>query len=490
MERIGVMNEVKTIKTYPFLLNGEWKSGTSERTIEIESPSGAETVGEVQAMTEHEVNAAVTGAKDAQQNWARKSFDERAQLLYAWADQLLQMKDELAGAIMKEVGKGLASAEKEVVRTADFIKYTAEEGKRLHGELINGGSFNAGSANKFALVNRNPVGVILAISPFNYPVNLSAAKIAPALIGGNAVVFKPATQGAISGTLMMKALDMAGLPSGLVNLVTGKGSEIGDHLITHPLIDFINFTGGTKTGKSISQKASMVPVILELGGKDPAIVLNDADLDKAAADIVSGGFSYSGQRCTAIKRVLVQDETADELAAKIKAKMEGLKVGAPEDNADVTPLINSEATDYVTGLIDDALEKGAKLISGNDREGNLIYPTLLDDVTKDMEIAWEEPFGPVIPVIRVKSVEEAIQVANESEYGLQASIFTKNMEQAIQIGNELEVGSVQINGKTERGPDHFPFLGVKSSGVGVQGIRKSIESMTREKVTVLNMTQN
>ncbi|WP_174614643.1 NADP-dependent glyceraldehyde-3-phosphate dehydrogenase [Virgibacillus ihumii] len=483
------MNEVKTIKSYSFLVNGEWKNSSSEKKIEIESPSSEDRVGEVQAMTEHEVNTAVTGAKEAQQHWARKSFDERAQLLYSWAEQLLQMKDELAETIMKEVGKGLASAEKEVVRTADFIKYTAEEGKRLHGELINGGSFNAGSANKFALVNRNPIGVVLAISPFNYPVNLSAAKIAPALIGGNAVVFKPATQGAISGTLMIKALDKAGLPSGLVNLVTGKGSEIGDHLITHPLIDLINFTGGSNTGKSISQKASMIPVILELGGKDPAIVLNDADLDKAAADIVSGGFSYSGQRCTAIKRILAQDKTADALVAKIAEKMEGLKVGAPEDSADVTPLINSKAADYVTGLIEDATEKGATIVKGNKRSGNLIHPTLLDGVTKDMDIAWEEPFGPVIPVIRVKNVDEAIQIANESEYGLQASIFTKNMEQAIQIGNELEVGSVQINGKTERGPDHFPFLGVKSSGVGVQGIRRSIESMTREKVTVLNMTQ-
>ncbi|GAA0592030.1 NADP-dependent glyceraldehyde-3-phosphate dehydrogenase [Virgibacillus siamensis] len=483
------MNELKTMKAYPFLLNGEWKDSTSEKLIGIESPSGNDNVGEVQAMTEHEVNAAIAGANDAQQNWARKSFAARAQLLYAWAEQLLEMKDELAATIMKEVGKGLASAEKEVIRTADFIKYTAEEGKRLHGELINGGSFNAGSANKFALVNRNPVGVVLAISPFNYPVNLSAAKIAPALMGGNAVVFKPATQGAIGGTLMVEALDKAGLPSGLVNLVTGKGSEIGDHLITHPQIDLINFTGGSKTGKSISQKASMVPVILELGGKDPAIVLEDADLDKAAADIVSGGFSYSGQRCTAIKRVLVQDETADALLSKIKEKMEGLKVGAPEDNADVTPLISSKAADYVTGLIEDALEKGAALVKGNHRNGNLIYPTLLDGVTKDMDVAWEEPFGPVIPVIRVKNVEEAIHIANESEYGLQASIFTRNMEKAIHIGNELEVGSVQINGKTERGPDHFPFLGVKSSGVGVQGIRKSIESMTREKVTVLNMTQ-
>ncbi|ASN06804.1 NADP-dependent glyceraldehyde-3-phosphate dehydrogenase [Virgibacillus necropolis] len=474
--------------TYQFLLNGEWRESLSGKTIENQSPSDNTPVGSVQAMTENEVNLAVTGAKAAQKDWANLSFSERAELLYAWADQLLEMKEEIAETIMKEVGKGYSSAEKEVVRTADFIKYTAEEGKRIHGELINGGSFNAGSANKLAMVQREPLGVILAISPFNYPVNLSAAKIAPALIAGNAVVFKPATQGAISGTLMVRALDKAGLPSGLVNLVTGKGSEIGDYLTTHPSIDLINFTGGSETGEYISKKASMIPVILELGGKDPAIVLNDADLEKAAGDIVGGGFSYSGQRCTAIKRVLVLDEVADALVDKLKDKIKALEVGMPEDNATVTPLINEKAADFVQQLVDDAVGKGATPLTDIRREGNLVYPVLLDNVTVDMTVAWEEPFGPVLPIIRVQNIEEAVIIANESEYGLQASVFTKNVEQAIRIGSELEVGSVQINGKTERGPDHFPFLGVKNSGLGAQGIRKSIESVTREKVTVLNMS--
>ncbi|ASK61191.1 NADP-dependent glyceraldehyde-3-phosphate dehydrogenase [Virgibacillus phasianinus] len=475
--------------TYQLLLNGEWKETSSGKTIENLSPSDNMPVGAVQAMTENEVDLAVAGAKTAQKDWANRSFSERAELLYAWADQLLKMKEEIAETIMKEVGKGYSSAEKEVVRTADFIKYTAEEGKRIHGELINGGNFNAGSANKLAMVQRKPFGVVLAISPFNYPVNLSASKIAPALIAGNAVVFKPATQGAISGTLMIKALDKAGLPAGLVNLVTGKGSEIGDHLTTHPSINMINFTGGTETGEAISRKASMIPVILELGGKDPAIVLNDANFEKAAEDIVAGAFSYSGQRCTAIKRVLVMDEVADALVDKLKEKVNALKVGAPEDNAVVTPLINGKAADVVQQLVDDAVVKGATALTEIKRAGNLVYPVLLDNVTVDMEVAWKEPFGPVLPVIRVKNIEEAVTIANESEYGLQASIFTKSVEQAIHISNELETGTVQINGKTERGPDHFPFLGVKGSGLGVQGIRNSIESATREKVIVLNMNQ-
>lgn len=484
------MSSIETVETYSYLLNGEWRKSSSEETIEIQSPSGKQVVGTVQALTKQDVDKAVTGAKTAQKNWAKKSVDERAELLNAWADKLLYMKNDIAETITGEVGKGRSAAEKEVVRTADFIKYTAEEGKRIQGELIEGGSYNAGSVNKFAMVKKVPVGVVLAISPFNYPVNLAAAKIAPALIGGNAVVFKPATQGAVSGTLMIEALSKAGLPAGLVNLVTGRGSEIGDHLVKHPLVDLINFTGGSETGKMISEKASMIPVILELGGKDPAIVLSDADLEKAAGDIVSGGFSYSGQRCTAIKRVLVQNEIADDLVEKIKEKIAQLKVGTPDDNADVTPLINKKAADIVTSLIQDAIDKGAHLVTGNRREENLIYPTLLDGVTQGMEIAWKEPFGPVLPVMRVADVDEAVEIANESEYGLQASIFTRNVEQAIVIGDQLEVGSVQINGKTERGPDHFPFLGVKSSGLGAQGIRKSIESMTREKVTILNLSQS
>jgi glyceraldehyde-3-phosphate dehydrogenase (NADP+) len=226
---------------------------------------------------------------------------------------------------------------------------------------------------------------------------------------------------------------------------------------------------------------------MELGGKDAAIVLEDADLKEAAKDIVSGAFSYSGQRCTAVKRVLVEDKVADELTGYIKERVEKLKAGDPR-KADtvIVPLISDKAADFVCELIEDALEKGAKLLVGNKREKNLVYPTLIDYVTEDMRLAWEEPFGPVLPIIRVKDVKKAIEIANKSEYGLQSAVFTKNIDKAFNIANELQVGTVQINNKTERGPDHFPFLGVKSSGMGIQGIRYSIEAMTRVKAMVIN----
>ena len=481
--------QLLTLSTYKTYINGEWKESRSGKTIDISSPYLHEVIGKVQAITQEEVDEAIYFAHEAQKEWAEASLGQRASYLYKWADELVNMQDEIAEIIMKEVGKSYKDAKNEVLRTADFIRYTIEEALHMHGESMRGDSFPGGSKSKVAIVERVPLGVVLAISPFNYPVNLSAAKIAPGLMAGNAVIFKPATQGAISGTKMIEALHKAELPKGLINLVTGRGSEIGDYIVEHKGINMISFTGGTNTGVHLAKKATMVPLILELGGKDPGIVREDADLNEAAKHIISGAFSYSGQRCTAIKRVLVHENVADELVGILKEEIEKLAVGSPANGSTVVPLISTKSADFVQGLINDAIENGAKVVIGNKREDNLIYPTLLDYVTGDMRVAWDEPFGPVLPIIRVSSDEQAIKIANASEFGLQASIFTKDVNKAFAIANKLETGSVQINGRTERGPDHFPFIGVKGSGMGAQGIRKSIESMTREKVTILNLAE-
>lgn len=227
--------------------------------------------------------------------------------------------------------------------------------------------------------------------------------------------------------------------------------------------------------------------MLELGGKDSAIVLEDADIALAAKNIVAGAFGYSGQRCTAVKRVLVMESVADQLVAEIKGLVEKLLIGMPEDNADITPLIDTKAADFVEGLVNDAADKGAQALTEIKRDGNLICPILFDRVTTDMRLAWEEPFGPVLPVIRVSSVEEAISISNQSEYGLQASIFTTNFPQAFAIAEKLEVGTVHINNKTQRGTDNFPFLGAKKSGAGVQGVKYSIEAMTSLKSVVFDI---
>jgi len=470
------------------LVNGKWEESKEDKYIDILSPVDNTLIGKIPAMSKEDVNVAIEGAKLAGKAWKHTTIDERSEILYKAAELLIKNQEELATLMMREISKDKKSSISEVVRTADFIKFTADTAKNISGESIPGDSFPGVKNNKVSIVRREPLGVVLAISPFNYPVNLAASKIAPALMAGNSVVLKPATQGSLCGLYLALLFEKAGVPGGVLNTVTGKGSEIGDYVTTHRDIDFINFTGSTEIGNRISKLTSMVPLLMELGGKDAAIVLPDADLDKAADNIVAGGFSYSGQRCTAVKRILVIDSVADILVNKIKERVENLKVGNPlKDDVDIVPLISDKAADFVMELIEDANTRGAKLVTGGKREGNLVYPTLFDNVTTDMRLAWEEPFGPVLPVIRVKDKDEAIEIANNSEYGLQSAVFTNNINDAFYIADRLEVGTVQINNKTERGPDHFPFLGVKSSGLGTQGIRYSIESMSRPKATVINL---
>jgi len=470
---------------YQNLVNGEWKS--SEKEITIYSPINQEELGTVPAMSQAEVDEAMKAAREALPAWRDLSAVERAAYLHKTAAILERDKEEIGTILAKEVAKGIKAAIGEVVRTADLIRYAAEEGLRITGQAMEGGGFEAVSKNKLAVVRREPVGVVLAIAPFNYPVNLSGSKIAPALIAGNVVMFKPPTQGSISGLLLAKAFEEAGIPAGVFNTITGRGSEIGDYIIEHKEVNFINFTGSTPIGERIGRLAGMRPIMLELGGKDAALVLEDADLEHAAKQIVAGAFSYSGQRCTAIKRVIVLESVADTLATLLQAEVAKLTVGDPFDNADITPVIDNASADFIWGLIEDAQEKGAQALTQIKREGNLLWPVLFDQVTKDMKVAWEEPFGPVLPIIRVANVEEAIVFANESEFGLQSSVFTNDFKKAFEIAEKLEVGTVHINNKTQRGPDNFPFLGVKGSGAGVQGIKYSIEAMTNVKSIVFDV---
>lgn len=467
------------------LVGGEWVK--SAQSILINSPVDGSQIGYIPAMSKSEVDSVINHSKASQQEWTETPIYMRGELLYKTAALLEERENEIAETLVMEIAKDYKSAVSEVRRTADFLRFTADVGKNIEGVAVGGENFPGGSKNKISYVKRVPLGTVLAISPFNYPVNLSASKIGPALMGGNTVILKPATQGAISALKLVKAFHDAGLPAGVLNTVTGKGSEIGDYLVAHSGIDFVNFTGSTQVGRHISQLVRMTPLMLELGGKDAAIILPDANLEFTASNIVDGAFSYSGQRCTAVKRILTTGDIADRLVPLLKKKVEGLKVGDPRDSAVITPLIDMKAADFAQGLIDDALSKGAKLITGNRRDKTMIYPTLLDEVKEGMRIAWEEPFAPVLPILRVKDLDEAISLANKSEYGLQSSVFTNNIDAAFYVANRLDVGTVQINNKTERGPDHFPFLGVKASGMGTQGVRYSIDAMTRPKAIVLNL---
>ncbi|WP_315110463.1 NADP-dependent glyceraldehyde-3-phosphate dehydrogenase [Clostridium intestinale] len=475
-------------KIYRNYVGGEWVKSETSKLISINSPVDGSLVGKVQAMSKEEVDYAIQNAKEAQKEWDKMPINKRATILLKAADLLDEKAEEIANIMVLEIAKDKKSAISEVNRTADYIRFSADTAKNMAGETLPGESFPGTGKGKISIVNRVALGVVLAISPFNYPVNLSASKIAPALMAGNSIVLKPATQGSISALHLVRVFQEAGVPAGVINTITGRGSEIGDYVVGHPLVDFINFTGSTEIGLRISGITTMKPLLMELGGKDAAIVLEDADLDLAAHNIVAGAYSYSGQRCTAVKRILVIDKVADELVKKVREKVKTLKVGNPiNEQVDVVPLIDDKAADYVESLILESKEKGATILEGGNREGNLIYPTLVDNVTLDMRLAWEEPFGPVLPIIRVNNVDEAISIANKSEYGLQSSVFTRDINKAFYVANKLEVGTVQINNKTERGPDHFPFSGVKASGIGTQGIRYSIEAMSRPKAVVLNI---
>ncbi len=472
-------------KEYKNYVNGEWVS--SENSIEIFSPINDESLGTVPAMTRAEVDAAMAAGRAALPAWAALTVYERAQYLHKAADIIERDKEEMATILAKEISKAYNASLTEVIRTADLIRYAAEEGIRLETRADEGGKMDASTGHKLAVIRRQPVGIVMAIAPYNYPVNLSGSKIAPALIGGNVVMFKPPTQGSISGLVLAKAFAEAGIPAGVFNTITGRGSEIGDYIVEHEEVNFINFTGSTPVGKRIGTLAGMRPIMLELGGKESGIVLEDADLENAAKQIVAGAYDYSGQRCTAIKRVLVVESVADKLAELISEKVAALTVGDPFDNATVTPVIDDKSADFIEGLVEDARAKGAKELNQFTRNGRLLTPGLFDHVTTDMRIAWEEPFGPILPIIRVKDADEAVAIANKSEYGLQSSVFTRDFQKAFDIANKLEVGTVHINNKTGRGPDNFPFLGLKGSGAGVQGIKYSIEAMTNVKSIVFDM---
>ncbi|BAO73679.1 NADP-dependent glyceraldehyde-3-phosphate dehydrogenase [Ureaplasma parvum serovar 3] len=342
--------------------------------------------------------------------------------------------------------------------------------------------------NKVATYYRIPVGVVLAICPFNYPINLLISKLAPALVSGNSLVYKPSTQGSLIGIRISELVHEVGFPKGVVNCLTTEARITGDLLVTNKYVKAISFTGGPKVGNHIAEITSKISLVLELGGKDPALVLDDADFELAANEIVKGAYGFSGQRCTAIKRVFVSHKNHDLLVNLINKKVDALTVGLPQQNPIITPLINSNSLKYNLSLVEDAIKKGAivhQKIVYNEKN-NLLHPLVIDNVTKEMRVAWEEPFGPILPIITYNSIQEAIDLINQSQYGLQACIFTTNYASIEQLALQIESGTININKSSSRGPDILPFFGVKDSGFGVQGIVDAILSMTTIKGIIIN----
>ncbi|QBQ07967.1 glyceraldehyde-3-phosphate dehydrogenase [Spiroplasma gladiatoris] len=470
------MREYKAFINNEFIENGQW--------LEIINPTTLKPAGRVTALKQKDIENAYKSARYAQKSWEKVDLLKRIAFINEFKNLIIKNQNEIAQIMSEEIAKNLQDSLGEVLRTVEIIDYTLEEAKRIDPKAMTGEGM--GAKNKIGIFSRVAKGVILAISPFNYPFNLALAKIIPALVMGNSVVFKPATAGSLVGAYMGKLAFEAKLPKGIFNVVTGRGSEVGDLITSNPEIDMISFTGSVNVGNQIRKNGSTTDLVLELGGKDPALVLDDINLEKYANEIISGAFGYSGQRCTAIKRVFVFDNYADKLVEILKEKITKLSVGNPEDNASITPVIDVKSSDFIQGLIDDAKTKGAQVVIGDKRQNNLMWPTLLDHVKTDMRIAWEEPFGPVLPILRINSIEEMIEIANKSNFGLQASIFCQDISTALNVAKQIEVGTININSKSQRGPDCFPFLGIKDSGEGVQGIRESLLSMTRYRGIVIN----
>ena len=451
-----------------------------ESAENIISPETNKTVGVMPSLDKKDIDKAYNSANEALFSWENLNKNKRIEIMEKWAKLISSKKNDIANIMVLEIAKPLNSAISEITRTVEYIMETIEAYKRMNNIHINV------SDSKLADITKKPLGIILAISPFNYPLNLTVTKLCPALLTGNTVVMKSATNGTLSCYEIIKLAHEAGFPAGVLNFVTGKGSKIGDSLIHNKLINAIMFTGGTKTGLNIAKASTLKHLMFEMGGKDPAIVCEDADLDLTSDQIISGAFSYSGQRCTAIKRVFVHSKVKEELKKLLTEKINKLTVGLAIDNSKITALINKNASDHVQRLLDDAIKKGATSLNSQKRIDNLIWPMLLDNITMDMAIVHEEQFGPILPLIEFQETDDVIRMANDSTYGLQASIFTRDINNAKKMALKLNVGSVNINGASQRGPDFLPFVGVKGSGLSTQGIQYALDSVVREFGIITN----
>ncbi len=481
---------IKEGNIYKFLSNGKWIKSKTGELIDVNSPIDNNLVGRAQAVDRDEIDEVINGASEAQKKWEKITLEDRAAILKRTSELINENLEELIEMMVLEIAKTKKKARSDISRGADIVSYVADQLDVINGgEHFSAANFPGGDDKKTTTVIRQPLGVILAITPFNYPINLATTKIAPALLVGNSVVVKGPTQGSICTAMLIEIFNKAGLPPGVISYVSGRGGEIGDYLVAHKGTNMINFTGSSSVGKDIAKKTGLKPLLLELGGKDAALVLDDADLDIAAEQIVGGAFSYAGQRCTAIKRVLVHKDVHDSLIERIikETKDKYSVLGDPrKEETQLNPLISKKQTEYVTELMDDAVKGGAKIVTGGKIEKNYIEAVVLDNVEGKMRIAWEEQFAPVLPIIVCEDIDEMVETHNKSEYGLGGSVFSQDLDKAHEIAKRLEAGVIQINKKSERFPDSFPFLGIKDSGLGVQGIRWSIEAMSRIKSIVDN----
>ncbi|MBI1895258.1 MAG: aldehyde dehydrogenase family protein [Acidobacteria bacterium] len=464
----------------PFFIGGDWVE--TGRTYSICLPYDGSQVAEVQQADAAAVDRAIEAARRAAPAMAAMSNADRSELLFRLHAFVARDGVEFANLIALETGKPIKEARFEVERALQTLLESALAARELHGEVI---PMNAapGAQDRMAITVREPVGVIAAITPFNVPFNLAMHKVGPALGSGNTVVHKPAAQTPLSALRFARAAHEAGLPAGAYNVVTGPGSEIGARLVEDPRVAMITFTGSVPTGKWIRASAGLKKVTLELGGNSALILEPDADLDLAVARAVTGAFMHSGQLCISVQRIFVHESIAAQFTGRFVEAARRLRIGHPlEETTDISSLISDQAAGRVKEWIDQAVRDGGRLLTGGGRKGNTIEPAIIADLPPGTPLSCQEAFGPVVAVDLYRDLDQAIDRANGTPFGLQSGIFTRDMQRAFEAARRLRVGGVLINDVPTFRADHMPYGGVKESGIGREGPRYAMEEMTDSKL--------
>lgn len=477
---------VERLKMY---IDGKWVDSESGETFEVRSPATGEVLAVLPKATREDVKKAIDAAKDAQKKIAEMSIPERVKLVYKMAEIIRPNIERYARELSLEQGKPIREARAELLDVEPNITWQAEDLKRLETPILRGYA----NPDMLYLIVREPIGVVGIITPWNYPWLMPAEFVTQAIICGNAVVFKPASYTPISAVRFVECMEKAGFPRGSINLVTGPGPVVGTELAENKNVDGLLLVGETLTGENVAKLAGVKKITLELGGNGPLIVMDDADLKKAVDDIVFGCYNNAGQVCCANERILVHEKVHDKVVEMVVERTKRIKLGHPlEEDTDLGPMNNEPVVRKVESHIADAVEKGAVILYGGKRAKgfptNLYFePTVIDKVTPDMLINKEETFGPVAPIITFSTIDEAIEIANETPYGLSMAVHTKDLNTAFYFAEKLKTGQVVINGSVLVWDYHHPWAGVKKSGVGAVGGKWTIEAFTNIKTILLRI---
>jgi alpha-ketoglutaric semialdehyde dehydrogenase len=457
---------------YRNFINGEWRESSSSKTADNINPANTDDlIGTIRQATREEARRAVEAAHEAFRGWRSTPAPQRGRIVARAARLMEENKEELSQLLTREEGKTISESRGELQRSINVAEFCAGESRRMNGETI-----QSELPSNFAYTIKQPLGVVACVTPWNFPVAIPVWKIAPALVAGNTVVFKPASLTPATATRIVELFEEAGIPRGVLNLIIGSGSEAGDEIINHPAVKAVSFTGSNQIGIRLYEEVSRrgAKVQCEMGGKNPVVVLEDADMDLAVESTVQGAFGSTGQRCTATSRAIVVRDVADRFVERIVERANSLRLGAGQDpDTDIGPSVDENQFKTVLSYMDVGREDGAELKCGGTRasgdgldKGFFVHPTVFDHVTPEMRIAREEIFGPVLSILRVKDFDEALQVANDSEYGLSSSIFSNDATRIFRFVDEIETGMTHINSPTTGGEAHIPFGGIKATGIG------------------------